>query len=143
MVVFGLVGVFLIKAAVDYSPNKAVGLDGALGKIAHASHGPFLLGIVAAGLIGWVLAEARGTAVSSARRRASDLPMNAQPVELAAMRKARSLLLILLATCRETQLALDAAANALDSDLTTDLEKMIERTEGELHVLTDKINAAT
>jgi hypothetical protein len=51
MVVFGLVGVFLIKAAVEYNPNKAVGLDGALAKIAHASYGPFLLGIVAAGLI--------------------------------------------------------------------------------------------
>jgi Domain of Unknown Function (DUF1206) len=51
MVVFGLVGVFLIKAAIDYNPNKAVGLDGALAKIAQASYGPFLLGIVAAGLI--------------------------------------------------------------------------------------------
>jgi uncharacterized protein DUF1206 len=51
MVVFGLVGVFLIKAAVDYNPNKAVGLDGALAKLAHASYGPVLLGIVAAGLI--------------------------------------------------------------------------------------------
>lgn len=51
MVVFGLVGVFLIKAAIDYNPDKAVGLDGALAKIAHASYGPFLLGIVAAGLI--------------------------------------------------------------------------------------------
>ena len=51
MVVFGLVGVFLIRAAIDYNPNKAVGLDGALAKIAHASYGPFLLGIVAAGLI--------------------------------------------------------------------------------------------
>jgi hypothetical protein len=51
MVVFGLVGVFLIKAAIDYSPNQAVGLDGALAKIAHASYGPFLLGIVAAGLV--------------------------------------------------------------------------------------------
>jgi uncharacterized SAM-binding protein YcdF (DUF218 family) len=51
MAVFGLVGVFLIKAAADYNPNKAVGLDGALAKIAHASYGPFLLGIVAAGLI--------------------------------------------------------------------------------------------
>jgi hypothetical protein len=50
MVVFGLVGVFLIKAAVDYNPNKAVGLDGALAKLAHQSYGPFLLGIVAAGL---------------------------------------------------------------------------------------------
>jgi hypothetical protein len=51
MVVFGLVGVFLIKAAIDYNPQKAVGLDGALAKLAHASYGPFLLGIVAAGLI--------------------------------------------------------------------------------------------
>ena len=51
MVVFGLVGVFLIKAAIDYNPNNAVGLDGALAKIAHASYGPFLLGIVAAGLL--------------------------------------------------------------------------------------------
>jgi hypothetical protein len=51
MVVSCLVGVFLIKAAIEYDPNKAVGLDGALAKIAHASYGPFLLGIVAAGLI--------------------------------------------------------------------------------------------
>jgi len=51
MVVFSLVGVFLIKAAIDYNPNNAVGLDGALAKIADASYGPFLLGIVAAGLI--------------------------------------------------------------------------------------------
>src|SRR5581483_2818278 len=55
MVVFGLVGVFLIKAAVDYNPNKAVGLDGALAKLAHASYGPFLLGLVAAGLIAFGL----------------------------------------------------------------------------------------
>jgi uncharacterized protein DUF1206 len=51
MVVFGLVGVFLINAAIDFNPSKAVGLDGALAKLAHASYGPFLLGIVAAGLI--------------------------------------------------------------------------------------------
>ena len=51
MVVFCLVGAFLINAAIDYNPNKAVGLDGALAKIADASYGPFLLGIVAAGLI--------------------------------------------------------------------------------------------
>jgi hypothetical protein len=51
MVVFSLIGVFLIKAAVDFNPNKAVGLDGALAKIADASYGPFLLGIVAAGLV--------------------------------------------------------------------------------------------
>jgi Domain of Unknown Function (DUF1206) len=51
MVVFGLVGVFLIKAAIDYSAKQAVGLDGALAKVSHASYGPFLLGVVAAGLI--------------------------------------------------------------------------------------------
>ena len=51
MMVFGLVGVFLIKAAIEYNPNRAVGLDGALAKIAHASYGSLLLGIVAAGLI--------------------------------------------------------------------------------------------
>lgn len=51
MVVFGLVGIFLIRAAVDYDPSKAVGLDGALAKVDHASYGPYLLGIVAAGLI--------------------------------------------------------------------------------------------
>jgi hypothetical protein len=51
MVVFCLVGSFLIKAAIDFNPNKAVGLDGALAKVDHASYGPFLLGLVAAGLI--------------------------------------------------------------------------------------------
>jgi hypothetical protein len=51
MVVFGLVGAFLIKAAIDYNPNTAIGLDGALAKTAHAPYGPILLAIVAAGLI--------------------------------------------------------------------------------------------
>jgi hypothetical protein len=51
MVFFGLVGVFLIRAAVEYNPKKAVGLDGALAKVDHASYGPVLLGLVAAGLI--------------------------------------------------------------------------------------------
>jgi hypothetical protein len=51
MVVFGLVGVFLLKAAIEYDPNNAVGIDGALAKLAHDPYGPFLLGVVAAGLI--------------------------------------------------------------------------------------------
>ena len=55
MVVFGLVGYGLIKAAVDYNPRKAVDLDGALSELAHNSYGPFLLGVVAAGLIGFAL----------------------------------------------------------------------------------------
>jgi hypothetical protein len=55
MVVFGLVGVFLIKAAIDFNPDKAVGLDGALAKLAAHSFGPVLLGIVAAGLVAFAL----------------------------------------------------------------------------------------
>lgn len=55
MVVFCMVGYFLIKAAIDYNPDEAVGLDGALSKLAQNSYGPFLLGIVAAGLLGFGL----------------------------------------------------------------------------------------
>ncbi|MDX6484640.1 MAG: hypothetical protein QOE95_2411 [Gaiellaceae bacterium] len=55
MVVFGLVGVFLVKAAIDYRPSKAVGLDGALAKIVNHSYGPFLLGVVATGLIAFAV----------------------------------------------------------------------------------------
>lgn len=62
MVVFVLIGYFLIKAAIDFNPDAAITLDGALGKLAQASYGPFLLGVVAAGLIGfgvYSLADAR------------------------------------------------------------------------------------
>ena len=55
MVVFGLVGVFLIKSAVDYRPNDAVGLDGALAKLLHRSYGSLMLGIVSAGLVAFAL----------------------------------------------------------------------------------------
>jgi hypothetical protein len=55
MVVFGLVGIFMVKAALDYNPQKAVGLDGALAKLANHSYGSLLLGIVAAGLIAFAL----------------------------------------------------------------------------------------
>jgi hypothetical protein len=61
--------------------------------------------------------------------------------ELAALKQARSMLMLLLATCKQTQIALEAAANALDIDLTRDLAAMIERTEAELVALTDKIQA--
>ena len=53
MVVFGLIGYFLVKAALDFDPDKAVALDGALAKLANAPYGPVLLGIVAAGLVGF------------------------------------------------------------------------------------------
>jgi hypothetical protein len=55
MVVFGLVGIFLVKAAIDYEPSKAVGLDGALAKLANHSYGPALLGVVAAGLVAFAV----------------------------------------------------------------------------------------
>src|ERR1019366_1110015 len=55
MVVFGLIGYGLLRAAIDYNPHQAIGLDGALNKLSHNSYGPFLLGVVAAGLIGFAL----------------------------------------------------------------------------------------
>jgi hypothetical protein len=55
MVVFGLIGYGLVKAAVDYNPRSAIDLDGALNQLLHDSYGPFLLGVVAAGLIGFAL----------------------------------------------------------------------------------------
>jgi Domain of Unknown Function (DUF1206) len=54
-VTFLLIGYGLIKAALDYSAKSAVGLDGALQKLAHASAGPVLLGIVALGFIAFAL----------------------------------------------------------------------------------------
>ena len=51
MVVFALIGYFLMKAAIDFDPKKAVSVDGALAALAKASYGPVLLGIVAAGMV--------------------------------------------------------------------------------------------
>ncbi len=44
-----------IKAAVNYDPQNAIGLDGALSKVSQYSYAPVLLGVVAAGLIGFAL----------------------------------------------------------------------------------------
>jgi hypothetical protein len=54
-VVFSLVGVFLAKAAIEYDPSEAVGIDGALLKLAQHDQGPLLLGLVAAGLVAYAL----------------------------------------------------------------------------------------
>jgi len=54
-VVFALIGYGLLKAGIDYNSKEAVGLDGALRELAHASYGPALLGAVAAGLAGFAL----------------------------------------------------------------------------------------
>lgn len=61
--------------------------------------------------------------------------------DLSRLTQARSLLILLLATCKQTQLALEAASNVLDTGLSRDLEAMIERTEGELKEMNAKIEA--
>jgi Domain of Unknown Function (DUF1206) len=50
-VVFGLVGIFLVKASVDYRADETIGLDGALAKLYNGAYGSWLLGAVAAGLV--------------------------------------------------------------------------------------------
>ena len=62
MVVFVLIGGFLVKAAVEYDPSEAIGLDGALRKLAAQPYGGWLLGVVAVGLLAYglyCLVEAR------------------------------------------------------------------------------------
>jgi Domain of Unknown Function (DUF1206) len=54
-VVFGLIGVFLVKAAWEYDPSEAIGLDGALRKLAQQSYGELWLGLAAGGLLAYAL----------------------------------------------------------------------------------------
>jgi Domain of Unknown Function (DUF1206) len=60
--VYSLAGLFLVKAAWEYDPDEAIGLDGALKKLAGAEYGELLLGVTAAGLLAYglyCLVEAR------------------------------------------------------------------------------------
>ena len=59
--------------------------------------------------------------------------------DLIALTKARSMLMILIATCRQTLLALEAADNPLDQSLEADLRRMVERSEQELITLNEKL----
>ena len=59
---------------------------------------------------------------------------------LASLIKARSLLIILLATCRQTLTALEAASNVLDTELAADLSLLIARSESELDALAGRID---
>lgn len=52
-VVFTIVGIFMIVAAVQFNPQKAKGLDTALKELLHLPFGPLLLGIVALGLFAY------------------------------------------------------------------------------------------
>lgn len=62
LVVFALIGLFLAKAAWEFDPKNAKGLDGALFEIAQQPYGGVLLGAVAVGLAChalWALVQAR------------------------------------------------------------------------------------
>lgn len=54
-VVFSLIGVFLIDAALSANPEEAKGLEGALDTLRQQPYGPWLLGLVAAGLVAFGL----------------------------------------------------------------------------------------
>jgi len=62
LLVFGLIGVFLVRAAVQHDPTEAKGLDDALAELARTPLGTLLLLVVAAGLVSYAvfrLMEAR------------------------------------------------------------------------------------
>lgn len=50
-VVFAVAGALVVDAAITFDANKSTGLDGALRTLADQPYGPWLLGIVALGLI--------------------------------------------------------------------------------------------
>lgn len=54
-VIFSLIGLFVLKAAYEYDPQEAIGLDGALRKLADGAFGGALLGALAAGLLCYAL----------------------------------------------------------------------------------------
>lgn len=53
LVVFGLIGLFLLEAAWKFDPRQARGLDGALLEVAQRPYGGVLLGAVAVGLLAY------------------------------------------------------------------------------------------
>ena len=61
-IVFGIIGIFLIQAALRARAEEARGLGGALGALEQQPYGPYVLGAVALGLVAYglfLLAEAR------------------------------------------------------------------------------------
>ena len=52
-VVFALMGVFVLQAAIQADPQEARGLDGALESLQGQSYGPYLLGLAALGLVAY------------------------------------------------------------------------------------------
>jgi hypothetical protein len=54
-IVLGIVGIFLIRTAIDANPNETKGFDGALAELAKQPSGPWILGGVALGLVAYGL----------------------------------------------------------------------------------------
>jgi hypothetical protein len=54
-VVFAIAGALVVEAAVNYDASKATGLDGALRTLVNHSYGPWILGVLAVGLIAFGL----------------------------------------------------------------------------------------
>ncbi|MDX2216819.1 MAG: DUF1206 domain-containing protein [Oculatellaceae cyanobacterium bins.114] len=52
-IVFGIIGIFFVQAAIRSNPNEAKGLGTALAALAQQPFGPWLLGLVALGLIAY------------------------------------------------------------------------------------------
>ena len=66
-VVFAVMGFFLLRAAMNYDPSQARGLEGALQALQGSSYGPWILALVALGLVGYgiyQLVEARYRRIS-------------------------------------------------------------------------------
>ena len=93
------------------------------------------------GLAGRGFGRACGWPVSSSAVSGYCGGVTAEPETIETLTKARGLLTILLATCHETLLALEAAANVLDTRLTHDLRLMIDRSGEELRVVSEKLAA--
>lgn len=55
MAIFGLIGLFLLRAAWEFDPKQARGLDGALLEVSQQAYGGLLLGAVAVGLLAYAL----------------------------------------------------------------------------------------
>ena len=52
-ITFGIIGVLLIRGALQHDPNEAVGVGGALATLAAQPYGKWLLGLVAAGFVAY------------------------------------------------------------------------------------------
>jgi hypothetical protein len=54
-IVFAIIGIFLVRAALQRDPSETKGLGGALDVLASQAYGPWLLGFVAVGLIAYAV----------------------------------------------------------------------------------------